>query len=113
MMRAELSVSEDGVAERHTALSTHNHKTVNFRMSAELEMKFQKRAKAQSQTAWKAKAETAKNSRPIRARSYLGGRGSILSRMPIVSSMVLHPISRLLGLSLSTVSCVVCQNTSL
>lgn len=44
---------------------------------------------------------------------YFGGSGCILSRMRMVSSSTLPTIWRLLGLSLSRVSCVVCQNTSL
>lgn len=42
-----------------------------------------------------------------------GGNVVILSRMWMLSSMVLPTISRLFGLSLSTVSCGVCQKTLL
>src|ERR1035438_201698 len=46
-------------------------------------------------------------------RDYFGGSGSILSRMRMVSSITLPTICKLFGLSLSTVSWVVCQKTSL
>ena len=40
----------------------------------------------------------------IKRAHYFGGSGSILSRMRVVSSMTAPTISRLFGLSLSTVS---------
>src|ERR1700683_1538598 len=47
------------------------------------------------------------------ASPYFGGSGFILSSMLTVSRIVLPVISRLFGLSLSTVSCGVCQKTLL
>ena len=51
--------------------------------------------------------------RPRYLGNHLGGNGSILSRILTVSSTTVPTISRLLGLSLSTVSCGLCQNTLL
>jgi len=47
------------------------------------------------------------------AGGYFGGSGSILLRMFTVSSTTLPTMCRLCGLSLSTVSCGVCQKTLL
>ena len=52
-------------------------------------------------------------SRLRRQPDHLGGSGSILSRRRTLSSITLPTICKLLGLSLSTVSWVVCQKTSL
>jgi len=52
-------------------------------------------------------------SRSQRGYHHFGGSGSILSRMRTLSSITLPTISRLCGLSLSTVSCGVCQKTLL
>src|SRR6202522_1929286 len=133
MMRAASPVSAGGVAARLIALRRkHSHKVFRFRISAALELKFCKRAKAQPQRSQRRSAKRAKTIKVflrglrvtlatfavkaldvITRQVYLGGSASILSRMPTVSSTVLPTISRLFGLSLSTVSWTVCQNTSL
>jgi hypothetical protein len=89
-------------------------------------MKFRKRAKALNRKDRKGYAKDAKQeldrlaffaiksfSPQSTPADHFGGSGSSLSRIPTVSSTVLPTISRLLGLSLSAVSCTVCQNTSL
>src|SRR5580704_17073111 len=98
-MRAASSVSVGGVAATQIApRMKQSHKAFIF-LSGALELKFLKRAKGHRE--WRTRV------------SYFGGSGSILSRILTVSSMVAPTISRLLGLSLSTVSWVVCQKTSL
>jgi len=100
-----------GVAAREMRQKArHNHRVVSFRISAELEMKFGKSAKAHRRV-------RGENPQRIRSNSsgsaYFGGSGSILSRMRTVSSTTVPTISRLFGLSLSTVSCGVWWKTSL
>src|SRR5438270_8062408 len=112
MMRVESSVSEGAAARQIALRQRHIHTAFNFGMLEELEMKSGKRAKKQRA---KALNRRDRGERPRRSqrKAYFGGSGSILPRMRIVSRMVPPTISKLLGLSLSTVSCVVCQKTSL
>src|ERR1700679_3372606 len=116
MMRSASSLSAGGVVARQIVVRIrHSARTLSFRIRGELEMNFWKRAKA-ADVREHLRTLGLEMSLPKGAAPhdhYFGGSESILSRMLTVSRIVLPTISRLLGLSLSTVSCGVLQKTLL